>query len=72
MTVWTQMVLALVFELGIHKGSQGDTVQHISKIPWFTTSAPVSQVRTIEERRAVLGAFVLASMQVLPFPTQTK
>jgi hypothetical protein len=54
--------VALVFELGIHKPSLRDEGQLNAKYSWLPPRWPAPHIRTSEERRAVLGVFLLASM----------
>jgi hypothetical protein len=64
MIMWTQLAVALVFELGIHREPPGDEGQFCSKSTWFPLRLPEPQMRTVEERRAVLGTFIVTSMRV--------
>ena len=67
MIMWTQLAVALVFELGIHRDPPGDVGQFCSKSAWFPPRLPVPQMRTMEERRAILWASLVISMQVFIF-----
>ncbi|RDW65808.1 uncharacterized protein DSM5745_09547 [Aspergillus mulundensis] len=64
--VYAQMAIALVFELGLNKPAPPDLNQTISNsnavghMPGLKAS--ISTMRTMNERRAVLGCFVLTSI----------
>jgi len=60
--MWTQLAVAIVFELGIHKPSKRDEGQLNPKYSWLPPRWPESHTRTSEERRAVIGVFLLTSM----------
>lgn len=64
MVMWTQLAVALVFELAIHRDPSGDVGQFNSKSAWYPPRLPVQHPRTMEERRAVLATFLVTSMRV--------
>ena len=67
--MWTQLAVALVFELGIHRASSDEVGLISSKADWSPPSTLTGPTRNIEERRAVIGVFIASSMRVfLIFP----
>jgi hypothetical protein len=60
----TPIAVALVFELEIHKPPPGEEGQFSSRATWFPPRAKVPKIRTLEERRAILGTYIITSMSV--------
>jgi hypothetical protein len=70
--MWTQLAVALVFELEIHRAGSGEVGQISSKADWNPPRTLVGPTRSMEERRAILGVFIVSSMQDFPyFPTNS-
>jgi hypothetical protein len=65
LVMWTQLAIALIFELGIHKACSGDAGQISSQADWNPPRPLMGTTRSIEERRAILGVFIISSMRVL-------
>jgi hypothetical protein len=63
--MWTQLAVALAFELGIHKAGSGDVGQISSNADWNHPRSLIGPTRSIEERRAILGVFVVSSMRAI-------
>lgn len=61
LTVLSQFVASLVFDLGLNKPVATEPTQ-LACIPPPPLKPPPRPPRTMEERRAVLGTFVLVSM----------
>jgi hypothetical protein len=62
--MWTQVAVALVFELGIHRAGSRDVGRFPAKAN-FPPDNPSGPIRSMEERRAILGVFIISSMQVV-------
>ncbi|KAH8895487.1 HET-domain-containing protein [Thozetella sp. PMI_491] len=60
--MWSQLAVALVFELGIHIHIPGEEGQLTGRWANLPTRPTKSHVRTMEERRAVIGTFLVTSM----------
>lgn len=60
MTILSQLVAALVFDLGLNKPVANEPAQ-LACIPPPHLKPPPRPPRTMEERRAVLGTFVRIS-----------
>ena len=68
LTMYVQLAVGLVYELGIHKNARGDSDgqggQFCNKYFGFAPSAQLNKVRTLEERRTSLAVFLITSMCV--------
>ncbi|QDS72293.1 hypothetical protein FKW77_006920 [Venturia effusa] len=62
LTMWTQIAVSLMCELEIHKPPPGQDGLASSRVTWFPPRARVPQIRTLEERRAILGTYIITSM----------
>src|SRR5277367_6768263 len=62
--MWTQVAVALVFELGIHRAGSRDVGRFSAKAN-FPPDPPEGPIRSMEERRAILAVFIVSSMQVV-------
>jgi hypothetical protein len=62
--MWTQLAIALTFELGIHKACTGDAGQISSQAEWNPPRSLMCTTRSIEERQTILGVFIISSMRV--------
>lgn len=62
LTMWAQIAVSLICELEIHKPPPGEEGQFSSRATWFPPRARVPQIRTLEERRAILGTYIITSM----------
>jgi hypothetical protein len=60
--MWTSMAVALVFELGIHRNGCAEVGQMSAKADWMPPVSLQGPTRTLEERRAVLGVYIVSSM----------
>lgn len=61
--MWTQLAVALVFELGIHRSAPRDAGKPSSKVDCAQPGIPeASPTQSMEERRALLGMFVVSTM----------
>jgi len=62
LSVFTQMAMSLVFDLGLNKPA-GETSHEMSNLYAYGCPEPSkSKARTMEERRAVLGCFLVSSI----------
>lgn len=61
LTVLTQLAISLVFELGLNRPLQTEPHPVCHVMPNSFPKASASTVRTMEERRAVLGCFLISS-----------
>ena len=62
--MWTQLAMALVFQLGIDKGGSRFVDPPASEGSILPSRALPGPERSMEERRAILGVFIISSMQV--------
>ncbi len=62
LSVFTQLATSLVFDLGLNKPLSKDPQLSLCISSYKYPKSPT--VRTMEERRAVLGCFLITSMQV--------
>jgi len=69
--MWTQVAVALVFELGIYRAGSRDKRQYSAKVN-FPLDPSADPIRSMEERRAILGVFIVSSMQVVFKPSTTR
>lgn len=67
LVMWTQLAVALLFELGILRASSQEWSQFSSKVDWFPFRTPGGPTKSLEERRAALAVFMISSMRVLSF-----
>ena len=65
--MWAQLAVALVFELGIDKvpRAESDKRQLPARVYGYSPRQQASQARTMEERRAILGVYIITSMCVV-------
>lgn len=61
MTMLSQLVVSLAFELGLHKDAPSTMTQHNMPSQFGTKLPPKPQLRTMEERRTILALFHLTS-----------
>lgn len=62
LTMWSQIAVSLVCELEIHKPPPGEEGQFGSRVTSFPPRPLVPHIRTLEERRAILGTYIITSM----------
>jgi len=68
LSVLTQLAISLVFDLGLNKRPFRDPDVMFNFKPNGCPKPSPSTVRTMEERRAVLGCFLITSMYIHIFP----
>ncbi|KAF2257907.1 hypothetical protein CC78DRAFT_425554, partial [Lojkania enalia] len=66
LSMWTQIAISMTFSLGLHKSApepreENDEGQFSSALIGYPPQKHVSAFRTIEERRTVLAAWIMAS-----------
>jgi hypothetical protein len=64
--MWSQLMVGLVLELGISRAPALDKPEFYYSFRWFPPRLTEQSIRSMEERRAVLGTFIITSMQVFP------
>ncbi|KAJ9133831.1 Transcriptional regulator WAR1 [Pleurostoma richardsiae] len=60
LSVWTQMTIAMVNDLGLHKTPPEQSGPLCFKSFWFHARPPPIKERTMEERRAVISMFLIS------------